>query len=225
MKNKIANQKQIFLDGEADNWFKRNKKNIKKNNITKNRMVVDVIKKLINKQNREKKNFLEIGCANGVFILDLKKKIKNYKVFGLDPSQKGIKELKQKKVDCRVGTADNIPFKKNTFDVIFFNFCLYLCDTNDYNKIYHSADKVLKKNGFIIIFDFFSKKIKKVPYKHDKRLFSIKQDFRKIFKKNKKYECIYHITFNYSKFFKVTNIKKNDLLSISVLKTKTNKKN
>lgn len=224
MKHKISNQKQIFLDGEADNWFKRNKKNIKKNNVTKNRMVIDVIKQLINKQNHKKKNFLEIGCANGVFILDLKKKIKNYKVFGLDPSQKGIKELKQKKVDCRVGTADNIPFKKNTFDVIFFNFCLYLCDTNDYNKIYHSADKVLKKNGFIIIFDFFSKKIKKVPYKHDKRLFSIKQDFRKIFKKNKKYECIYHTTFNYSKFFKVTNIKKNDLLSISVIKTKTIKK-
>ena len=145
MKHKIVNQKQIFLDGEADNWLNRNKKNIKKNNITKNRMVIDIIKQLINDQNYSKNNFLEIGCANGAFLLNLKKKIKNCKVFGLDPSQKGIKELKQNKIDSCVGTADNIPFKKNTFNIIFFNFCLYLCDPNDYKKIYLSTNKVLKK--------------------------------------------------------------------------------
>jgi len=44
-----------------------------------------------------------------------------------------------------VGTADNIPFKRNMFDIIFFNFCLYLCDQTDYDKIYRSADKALKK--------------------------------------------------------------------------------
>lgn len=220
MKHKTLKQKKIFLNGEADNWFIRNKKSIKKNNILKNKMVTNVIKQLIDKQNLPKNNFLEVGCANGEFLLNLKKKIKSCKVFGLDPSQKGIKELKQKKVDCHVGTADNIPFKKNTFDIIFFNFCLYLCDQSDYKKIYQSADKVLKKDGFIIIYDFFSKKMKKIPYKHDKRLFSIKRDFRKIFNKDKKYECIYHKIFNYSKFNKVTSFDKNDLLSISVMKNK-----
>ena len=36
-----------------------------------------------------------------------------------------------------------------------------------------------------------------------KRVISIKQDFRKIFRKNNKYKCIYHNVFNYSKMFKV----------------------
>ena len=213
----MVNQKQIFLDGEADNWFTRNKKNIKKISVTKNRMVINVIKQLLNRQNSPKQ-FLEVGCANGEFLLILKKNIKDYKIFGLDPSQKAIKELKKKKVNCQVGTADNIPFKRNMFDIIFFNFCLYLCDQTDYDKIYRSADKALKKNGFIIIFDFFSKKIKKIIYKHDERLFSTKRDFRKIFLKHKRYECIHHDTFKYSKFYKVKGSKNKDLVSISVMK-------
>ena len=221
MQYKIKSQKQIFLDGEADNWLYRNKKNKKKNNTIKDKIIINIIKKLINNQNRQKNYFLEVGCSNGEFVLKLRKK-KKCKVFGLDPSQKGIEELRKRKINCRVGTADNIPYKKKFFfDIIFFNFCLYLCDENDYKKIYQSVDKVLRKNGFIIIFDFFSKRMKKVIYKHDKRIFSIKHDFRKIFEKYKKYECIHHMTYNYSKIFKAQKSNKNDLLSISVMNKKT----
>ena len=70
----MISQKQIFLDGEADNWFTRNKKNIKKMSVTKNRMVINVIKQLLNRQNSPKKSFLEVGCANCEFLLTLKKK-------------------------------------------------------------------------------------------------------------------------------------------------------
>ena len=113
-----------------------------------------------------------------------------------------------------MGTADNIPYKRNMFDIIFFNFCLYLCDQTDYDKIYSSADKALKKDGIIIIYDFFYKKIKKIIYKHDKRLFSTKQDFRKIFLKHKKYDCIHHDTFKYSKN-NILGITKFNLLSLN----------
>ena len=61
-----------------------------------------------------------------------------------------------------------------------------MCDPQDYKNIYLSANRVLKKDGYIIIFDFFSKKIKRLIYKYDKRVISIKQDFRKIFRVNNK---------------------------------------
>lgn len=69
----MVNQKQIFLDGEADNWFTRNKKNIKIISVTKNRMMINFIKQLLNRQNSPKKSFLEVGCANGEFLLIQKK--------------------------------------------------------------------------------------------------------------------------------------------------------
>ena len=53
----MVNQKQIFLDGEADNFFTRNKKVIKKISVTKNRTVINVIKQLLNKQNPPKNHF------------------------------------------------------------------------------------------------------------------------------------------------------------------------
>ena len=105
-------------------------------------------------------------------------------------------------------------------DIIYYGFCLYLCDREDYRKIYLNANKVLKKKGYIIIFDFFSKKIKKIVYHHDKRILSIKQDFRKIFLKSPRYKCIYHEVFNYYEMFKVNKPKKNDFLSISIIRKK-----
>ena len=74
MQYKIKSQKQIFLDGEADNWLYRNKKNKKKNNTIKDKIIINIIKKLINNQNRQKNYFLEVGCSNGEFVLKLRKK-------------------------------------------------------------------------------------------------------------------------------------------------------
>tara|TARA_B100002051_G_scaffold96066_1_gene91660 strand:- start:3979 stop:4653 length:675 start_codon:yes stop_codon:yes gene_type:complete len=222
MNSILVKQKKIFLDGEGDNWFLRNKKHLK-NRAIKKKIIIHTIQNLIKDKNKKKISFLEVGCSNGSFLLQLKKKIKNCKIFGIDPSKKAIQELKRKKVKCYVGTADHLPFNKNSIDVIYYGFCLYLCDPQDYKNIYLSANRVLKKDGYIIIFDFFSKKIKRLIYKYDKRVTSIKQDFRKIFRINNKYKCIHHNVFNYSKMFKVKKYKKNDLLSISVMKNKNYK--
>ena len=94
-----------------------------------------------------------------------------------------ISENRNKSLDLRVGTADKINFRKK-FDLIIYGFCLYLCDEEDYKKIFHEACLKLKKKGFIIIFDFFSTKKIKSKYKHDSNIITTKFDFKKIFIKN-----------------------------------------
>jgi len=215
-------QKKIFLDGEGDNWFFRNKDKYQKNNLRRNKILFNQIEKLEFNRTNKKINFLEVGCSNGIFLQSLKKKLGNINIFGIDPSKKAIEELKKKNIKCYVGTADKLKFKKNSFDIIYYGFCLYLCDLKDYNNIYLSAKRALKKGGYIIIFDFFSKKLKRNIYKHDKRIKSTKYDFRKIFQKEKKFNCLYHNLYNYSNMLKVKNNKKGDLLSISIMKNVTN---
>jgi hypothetical protein len=95
-----------------------------------------------------------------------------------------------------------------------------LCDEIDYNKIHNSADKVLSHKGIIVIFDFFSKKKKKLFYKYDKRIFSHKLNFVKIFTIKKKFKCIYRKKYNYSDIFEKSKKNKNDFVAISVLKRK-----
>ena len=119
-----------------------------------------------------------------------------------------------------MATADKIPFKKNSMDIIYYGFCLYLCDRIDYKKIYSNAQRVLKKNGYLIVYDFYSKNFIKKKYKHDNRIFSHKMDFRKIFCGQKKFVNISHNKYEYEtgKIFKKNN--KKDLVAISVMRKK-----
>ena len=75
MNNILVKQNQIFLDGEGNNWFLRNKKYLKNYEIKK-KIIVQAIQNLIKDKNKKKINFLEVGCSNGSFLLQVKKKIR-----------------------------------------------------------------------------------------------------------------------------------------------------
>jgi len=79
----------------------------------------------------------------------------NCSVSGVDPSLNAVNHCKLNNIDAIVGTADSLTHKDNLFDIVIFGFCLYLCDRNDLFRISMEADRVLKKEGWIIIQDFF----------------------------------------------------------------------
>tara|TARA_Y100001958_G_C21228289_1_gene553782 strand:- start:1703 stop:2365 length:663 start_codon:yes stop_codon:yes gene_type:complete len=212
---KNIKHKDIFLDGEGDNWFLRNKKKL--NNPLKDSKIINIVQNIIFNNEKKKINFLEIGCSNSSLLLNLKKQFKNIEIFGIDPSKKAINKLKKKGIKSYVATADNLQFKNKSIDIIFYGFCLYLCDQKDYKKILSNADRVLKSKGSIIILDFYSKKIKKIIYKHDKRVSCIKRDFTKIFTA-KKFKLIYRSYFNYSDMYETDKYNEHDLMNIAVLK-------
>ena len=90
-----------------------------------------------------------------------------------------------------------------------------MVDLEDHKRISLEANRILKKNGYLILYDFFSKKMKKVKYKHHKKIKVIKFDFDKIFSKDK-----YFLFFN--KIIDYDNnsfiYSDNNLISLSILK-------
>lgn len=175
----MLNQKIIFLREEGDRWYFRNKKNIINRNYKKD-LYTSEIEKTLAKYNNIKK-VLEVGCSDGSRIKYLKKRYKKNQFYGIDPSQKAINSKNYKDIKLFKGTADNLKFKPNTFELIIFSFCLYLCDDRDLKKILFESIRVLKKKGIILINDFYSQNKKYIKYKHDKRIKSRKMDCSKIF--------------------------------------------
>jgi len=219
LKKKIS-QKRIFLNGEGDNWFVRNEKNNHKKKLIHFKIILNCIKKIVRNNKKKRLNVLEVGSSDGKFLEFLRKNFDSWKLFGIDPSKKAINQLKKKNIKGKVATADQIPYEKNSMDIIYYGFCLYLCDESDYKKIFLNAKRVLKKGGYLIIYDFFSKQYKKNKYKHDNRIFSHKIDFRKIFSRSKIFSSLIHKKYEYGSGKICKNIKnyKKDLVAISIMK-------
>ena len=103
-------QRDIFLSGEGDNWYLRNKKRI---NNQVNKPLLKKIIFLIKKLKKKKLKILEVGSSNGKLLSLLKNKFRNYnyKYYGLDPSKKALHELKKKKTNTHIGNS-----RLNTFE-------------------------------------------------------------------------------------------------------------
>ena len=97
-------QKEIFLNEEGIKWYDRNKSSI---SIKKNELVIELLEN--EKLNIE--NVLEIGCSDGWRLRDIKR-LYNIECYGIDPSEKAIKEGLEKsdQINLKHGTSDKIPF-------------------------------------------------------------------------------------------------------------------
>jgi len=176
-------QKDIFLSGEGDAWYRRNKSYFLSLNEDK-----DSVFDFIVEQKITPKSVLEIGCADGR-RLNIINKAFNAKCYGLDVSSEAIKDGTKEygNIQLSVGSADKLNFAEETFDLVIFGFCLYLCDRNDLFKIAAEADRVLKNNGMIIIKDFHPPYPYKNKYSHCDDIYSYKMDYSRLFTWNPAY--------------------------------------
>ena len=145
----IKNQKNIFLKYEGNRFFERNKKKLKLKDYSKDK-ITQIINSLKVKKNM---TILEIGCCAGDRLNYLKKIFPHSKLYGIDPSEKAIKSNNNNKIILKRGTADNLNFPNDKFDIIIVGFCLYLCDDDDLFKIANEIFKKCKNKGYIIIED------------------------------------------------------------------------
>lgn len=110
-------QKDIFLESEGDNWFKRNESDF-----------IDLDEILPFLKSNDK--LLEIGCSNGTNLKYLNNKLPDIELHGIDPSTEsvnsGMKDFKN--FSLQVGTSDHLDFPDESFDVVLLGFCLYLVD-------------------------------------------------------------------------------------------------
>lgn len=192
----MASQKKIFKASEGDCWFQRNRKSSHSVHGNDDK-IVDLIKSI----EIVPKRVLEIGCSNGQ-RLEVIRNAFQAKCYGIDPSTKAVDEGKSKYPDIslQVGTADNLPFDDDSFDMIIFGFCLYLCDRKDLFKIAYEADRCLKNNGTLIIKDFYPPFAYKNKYSHHDSIYTYKMDYSQMFRWNPAYAEVSKIVFSHSGF-------------------------
>ena len=182
MKSKM--QRDAFLNGEGDQYFIRNKNKNKNGNFVDSvenysDPLIPFILDLPLKRD-PKVNVLEVGCGEALRLKKLKKNT-GWTVHGVDPSEKAVKFANESGLNCKVSTADKLPYENNKFDLLIFGFCLYLCDREDLFKIAAEADRVLKNQSWLAIFDFWLPSHNENNYRHLKGIKSYKMDLPKMF--------------------------------------------
>lgn len=194
----MKTQKEIFTTSEADQWFIRNKKSYE-NTKDENGAIIQSLKEI----EIAPKKVLEIGCSNGMRLNNFKK-VFGSECYGIDPSAQAIENGKKEfpNISLQIGTADLLPFDDNSFDMIVFGFCLYLCDRRDLFKIAFEADRCLSDNGFLVIMDFYPPFPYKNKYTHAEGVCSYKMNYSKMFSWNPSYNEIFNTIFSYSGFSK-----------------------
>lgn len=177
--------KQIFLESEGNQWYSRNKNALNTRGL--NDRIISAIGEL--PQLEKGTCVLEIGSGGGE-RLEMLQKLYGFRCFGLEPSDEAVANSMKIGVQAIQGTADLLPFPDDSFEIVIFGFCLYLCDRQDLFKIAAEADRVLKTSGWLIIFDFYSEQPFHRPYIHKSDLFSHKMDYRSLFLWHPYYTCL-----------------------------------
>lgn len=188
-------QRDAFLGGEGDAYEDRNAQ------AGANLSVLNHLGSYL----RPGGGVLEIGCGAGQNLAALERLSPGISCFGIDPSSKAIERGRASSPHHRleVGTADDIPFE-GPFDLVFFGFCLYLCDRALLHTAIASADEVLlggdgEEPGILAILDFDPEHPHRRPYIHEPGLMSYKMDYSALFLSDPAYRLVAKYPFDHSR--------------------------
>ncbi len=118
---------------DYDRWFEEKGKNIYASEIK----AVKKIKSIFNR------NSIEIGVGTGRFAAPLNIK------YGLEPSIKMAKIASKRGIKVITGVAEDLPFKEEIFDSAIM--IVTLCFLDNLEKSFSEINKILRKNGDLII--------------------------------------------------------------------------
>lgn len=172
------NQSDVFLSGEGDAWFHRNKAKLGKRDPVSDLLgLLPLIRP---------KRVLEVGCANG---WRLKKLQATYgcRVSGIDTSADAVAEAVENGLDdvCHGKFGPGLhAWLGGTFDMIIFGFCLYVTEPRDWFKMVAESDRLLADGGHLVIHDTLggdsATGYYAVPYSHKEGLLSYHVDFAEL---------------------------------------------
>ena len=186
-----SSQGEVFLGGEANEWFSRNH----------SRIGINPARQLLGEwcipHKKDIGKILEIGAGNGMPLAFLCNLL-DAQGFGIEPSQKAVENWSLIRGDIaggasaslKVGLANKIPFEDKSFDLVIFGFCLYLVDRSLLYRAISEADRVLRDGGFLGIEDFDSPNPYSNKYCHKEGILSYKSDYSKIFTSSGHYHLI-----------------------------------
>lgn len=171
-------QRDVFLSGEGDAWFHRNRRDQPLIASTEDLLLPALLDLPL--EPGPATAVAEVGCGQGLRLHALALE-KGWRVYGLDPSAEAVAATTQFGVEARVGTAEQLPYTSGSIDLLVFGFCLYLCDRDDLFQIAAEAHRVLKPSAWLAILDFWSPQQRSNPYCHKPGLQSYKSNLPEMF--------------------------------------------
>ena len=95
---------------------------------------------------------LDIGCAKGFFLYDLKQAFPEISIKGIDISEYAISHsLPEVKQELQVGNATALPFADSTFDFVMSINTIHNLNRSDCAKSLQEIERVTKGNSFITV--------------------------------------------------------------------------
>ena len=210
-------QDKVSKQTEGDNWFKRNKKALNKESLKK-----DIVLKVIDLFNIKPEKVLELGCANGYRLDYLRDKYDCKCAVGVDCSKMAIEDGKCRygKIKLFCGGIDHLNLKDSYFDLVIVNFVFHWVDRSVLSLALTETDRVLKKEGLLIVGDFFPLSPVRVPYHHvkDKKIYTYKEDYSKMFEKIGCYQNVGRVAAEHDSLEICADVNYHDRIKIDLLK-------
>ena len=204
--------KNYFLKYGGDDYYNRSIV-LNRNLNYKNDPVIKFILKL---KKKKIKNLIEIGCGDGSRLSYIQNNL-GIKSFGIDPSAQAIRNTSHIKNQCKIATADKVPYSDNKFDLIIFGQSLMYFDDDLLTSVVNETYRILRKKSYILINDFYSNNIKYKKYKYYKKIKIRKMNNSMLFIWHPRIELIKEVIYSY-KNSKI----KNNRVSIHLLKCNKN---
>jgi len=95
---------------------------------------------------------LDVGCAKGFMLYDMKRLIPGINVAGVDVSAYAIDHAKDEVREfCQVANATNLPFEDNSFDAVISITTVHNLESDDLVKTLQEIERVSRRGSFITV--------------------------------------------------------------------------
>lgn len=175
----------ILWDDESDRYTDRAKathRDIFENYDT---VAVEKCTELINGLERSPQTILDIGCAYGVFLYQLAKRLSGPQFYGIDPGKETIKLATNVGSNLNIkfqnGYSHDLPFRDGSIDFIILNMVLQWIPRNYLLKSLAEIDRVLGTDGHIFIQEFDPPIPKYSESSHNKDVLIFKDQYEDCF--------------------------------------------
>jgi len=108
---------------------------------------------------------LDIGCAKGFMLFDMKEAIPNISVEGIDVSSYAIENAKAEvKPFLKVANAKELPYKDNSFDVVISINTIHNLEKDECAKALKEIERVSRGKSFITVDAYRNEEEKEAMY-------------------------------------------------------------
>lgn len=110
-------------------------------------------------------NVLDIGCAKGFMLFDMREKIENITVKGIDISEYAILNAKEEVKDfLEIANAKKLPFEDNSFDLVISINTIHNLEKEECAKALKEIQRVSRGKSFITVDAYRNEEEKEAMY-------------------------------------------------------------